>query len=98
VHRWEPPEWQELGHLCGSEPFRLFCSSALPTADERVICRACGLPVDESGHQAPPHGHLAGHTGAMMWPHTPPEQRHEQMGHPPWTAPYVWETHYMEDL
>jgi len=90
---------REFRQLCESEPFRLFCRSPLPTADQRVICRSCGLETDESGHvraQGCPGGCVAHrHTSAQMWPDTPPEQRHEQMGHPPWEAPYVWETDYL---
>jgi len=86
-----PSEWTEFGQLCDSKPFQLFCASPLPTPDQRVICGACGHETDESGH-----GHGArGHTSAEMWPDTPPEQRHEQMGHPAWEAPYVWETDYI---
>jgi len=49
MHRIEYP-WPEVGQLCGSEPFRLFCKSPLPTDNQRVICEACGLETDEAGH------------------------------------------------
>ena len=51
MHRIEYP-WPEVGQLCGSEPFRAFCASPLPTENQRVIGQACGLEVDESGHGA----------------------------------------------
>jgi len=88
MHHWSP----EARQLCESKPFAMYCASPLPGPNERVVCRACGLETDESGHARAP---AAGHTSADMWIHTPPEQRHEQMGHPPWEAPYVWETDYL---
>jgi len=98
-----------VDQLCGSRPFAAFCRSALPTADQRVICRACGLEVDESGHLPDVVGPAArGSTGYGVCRHpelhqheqlevlTPPEQMWEQMGRPAWEAPYVGETNYVE--
>jgi len=101
VHRpWEPPGWTELGDLCASGPFRVFCGTDLPTSDQRLICAACGHGATGMDPRSTslPHGSQpwaeALHRPAHPWPHIPPEQQHEQMGLPAWEAPYVWETHY----
>jgi len=95
-----PEQWTEAEQLCASKPFELFCASPLPTADQRVICRACGHPVDflESGHlaRAGCAGHHV-HHGEQLQVMTEPEAMHEAMGGEPWTAPYVWETNYLEE-
>jgi len=82
---WPP----EVDQLCGSEPFKLFCGSPLPTADQRVICQACGLPhVDGRQLERVPH--------AVCEPHLDldPETRWNNAGRPSWEAPYVWEGNY----
>jgi len=93
---------REFRQLCDSGPFRVFCKTPLPTPDQRLICRACGLEVDESGHipdvvvpAARGHTVCGGHEELRYV--TDPEQLWTQEGRSPWTAPYVWETNYMED-
>ena len=93
-----PEQWTEFDQLCGSKPFKAFCKSPLPSPDQRVICQACGLEVDESGH------HRESYTGAtscngmhhhvtqLLTVKTDPEELHHG---PAWTAPYVWETNYL---
>jgi len=84
---WPP----EVDQLCGSEPFKLFCGSPLPTADQRVICQACGIPT----HLDPPQ-HARARTCHPTEPHLDldPETRWNNAGNPPWEAPYVWEGNY----
>jgi len=87
-----PEQWTEFQQLCDSKPFQMFCESPLPTPDQRVICRACGNQVDESGHG---HQELASRTSSSPgWVDIPPEERWEMEGRPAWTAPYVWQTRY----
>ena len=94
ANKWEV--WPEAGQLCGSEPFKLFCRSGLPTSDQRVICDACGL---EGGHsekrfRSRTVSRCENHDHEQLQVITPPEQMWEQMGRPEWEAPYVWETNY----
>ena len=88
-----PSEWTEFGDLCDSKPFQLFCASPLPTSEQQLICRACGHPVDESGHHH--HQlHVRDHIHTDIQYDQDPEAAWIAEGRPEWTAPYVWETNY----
>jgi len=81
----------------------MFCESDIPTPEQRLICTACGhgdsagVELDATS-QYP--GRYRGHTCSPSHPRLlntvelPPEELHEQLGLPPWEAPYVWETNY----
>lgn len=85
----------EVDQLCGSEGFKAFCRSDLPSPDQRVICQACGLARPASTSSCPTRRHSEGSMYAELQYVTEPEAVWEAMGHSPWTAPYVWETNYL---